>query len=157
MCSINKKGFTLIELLAVIIVLAVVTLLAVQAVLPQVEKARRNVFVVEVNHAIDAAKQWYSEKKLINDENNKCIKIGDLIRDGYFEVSDSSNYAGYVVIEKDANGVVTGYSIEMSNGTFETTTAHLGKIKTSEVNGTNSVIQLIPSGGTSINKECPTP
>ena len=156
MIAINKKGFTLIELLAVIIVLAVVTLLAVQAVLPQVEKARKNVFVVESNHAIDAAKQWYGEKKLINGESNTCIIISKLISDGYFEVSDSSKYAGYVKIQFDANGVVTGYTIMMSNGTYETKTAHTGKIKTSEVNGTNSVIQAVPSGGTSITNACPT-
>ena len=154
MIAINRKGFTLIELLAVIIVLAVVTLLAVQAVLPQVEKARKNVFVVEANHAIDAAKQWHGEKKLINGENNTCITISDLISSGYFEVTNSSKYAGYVQVVQ-SNGIVTGYNIMMTNGTYKTKQVHSGKLKTSEAVG-DSVIVAVPSGDTSVTNTCPS-
>ena len=38
----NLRGFTLVELLAVIVVLAIVMLIALQAVLPAMERARRS-------------------------------------------------------------------------------------------------------------------
>lgn len=42
MNKMNKKGFTLIELLAVIVILAIIILIAVFAILPQVEKSKKN-------------------------------------------------------------------------------------------------------------------
>ena len=51
----DLRGFTLIELLAVIVVLAIIMLIAVNAVLPQMEKARRSSFAIEANGAIQAA------------------------------------------------------------------------------------------------------
>ena len=154
MSLINKKGFTLIELLAVIIVLAVVTLLAVQTVLPQVEKARKNVFIVEANHAIDAAKQYHGVHKLLDNTNETCVTISQLVDSGYFDVSDSSKYAGYVkIIQTD--GIVTGYKIKMTNGSYKTKGEHTGKLKTSEAVGDNSAIEAVPSGDASITNACP--
>ena len=151
---LNKKGFTLIELLAVIIVLAVVTLLAVQAILPQVDKARKNAFVVEVNHAIEAAKQWYGTQELENPTsvagNCPCVKISELISGGYLEVSGS--YTGYVLVKK-TNGVVSEYKVLMSNGTYKTSSAHSGKMTTAEANATSNPAV---TSGTSVSETCPT-
>lgn len=137
---INKKGFTLIELLAVIIVLAIVTLLAVQAVLPQVEKARKNAFVIEANQAIDAAKQWRTTQELESSGTiPSCVTISTLISDGYFEVSNAANYKGSVSFSKSGN--VQTYTILMSNGSYQTaeTNGHTGKFTTADAKNTSKV------------------
>ncbi len=132
---INKKGFTLIELLAVIIVLAVVTLLAVQAILPQVDKARKNAFVVEANNAIEAAKQYYGTQELENPEAVSgecvCIPIATLKNSGYYETSGT--YSGCVKIKKE-NGIVKDYYIELDNRSYKTSSIHKGKITTADAN-----------------------
>ncbi len=148
MKSLNKKGFTLIELLAVIIVLAVVTLLAVQAVLPQVEKARKNSFVTEANSAIEAAKQWYADKLLTSPSdvsgNVVCVKISTLKDNGFYEVS-RDGYLGTVKIDK--SGTQTVYKILITNGSYQTKTEHRGKLTTSETTGTGATVVAVGSDG----------
>lgn len=138
MKGLNKKGFTLIELLAVIIVLAVVTLLAVQSVLPQVEKARKNAFITEVNNTIEAGKQWYADMLLTNPSkvsaDKVCVQLA-VLKKGYYE-APSDNYKGYVEIVKSSTGSVT-YNIKLTNGAYQTATnktagEHVGKILTSD-------------------------
>ena len=51
----NVSGFTLIELLAVIVVLAIVILMASMAIIPRMNEARKQVFAMEANEAINAA------------------------------------------------------------------------------------------------------
>ena len=150
---LNKKGFTLIELLAVIIVLAVVTLLAVQAILPQVDKARKNAFVVEVNHAIEAAKQWYGTQELENPTSVAgtcaCVTIGTL-QGGYFETSNTEDYKGFVKIQKnDSTGVMT-YTISMTNGSYYVSN-QVGKLNTSDV---QTAVQSGNTGSNSCTSAC---
>lgn len=147
----KKNGFTLIELLAVIIVLAIVTLLAVQAILPQVDKAKKNAFVVEVNNAIDAAQLWYSNIVLeggadvsaVSNGVVYCVKISTLINEGYFDASSGKTYSGYIKLGI-YNDKEPGYSIAMSDGKFITRTSststsavsaqHKGKITNESAN-----------------------
>ena len=128
--EINRKGFTLIELLAVIIVLAVVTLLAVQAILPQVDKARKNAFVVEVNNAIEAAKQWYGIQ-VLEGTGQTCVSITTLKNEHYFEVSDTGYNGTVTVLIDSTTKVVTGYKISMTNGSYKILN-HTGKLTTSQ-------------------------
>lgn len=110
----NQKGFTLVELLAVIVILAVIILIAVNAVLPQMEKARKNAFKDEaLNYMKQAATAYVDESEetaydKINviqsdDETPEtlgyCISIADL-NDGYVDKNDS-NYAGVVLLKSD--------------------------------------------------------
>lgn len=105
----NLRGFTLVELLAVIVVLAIVMLIAVQAVLPQMERARRQSFAIEANGAIDAAQTYFMSSSLTNgtgfpssNGNIACVTIEQLYDGGYTEL-DKTGYSGKVVVQKRNN------------------------------------------------------
>lgn len=107
--SKNLRGFTLVELLAVIVVLAIVMLIAVQAVLPQMERARRQSFAIEANGAIDAAQTYFMSSSLTGgdgfpatEEGTSCVTIQDLYTGGYTELQ-YPNYSGKVVVQKKGN------------------------------------------------------
>ena len=104
----DKHGFTLVELLAVIVVLAIVMLVAVQSVLPQMEKARRQTLALDAQTAIEAANTYFMNLSLSTGKgfpsaNNgkNCVDIATLINTGYFSVK--GKYEGRVVVEKSNN------------------------------------------------------
>lgn len=105
----DLRGFTLIELLAVIVVLAIIMLIAVNAVLPQMEKARRSSFAIEANGAIEAAKSYFMNAALTGENGlptlsgeTKCVTIDDLIIGGYSDL-DLGTYKGKVQVTKGSN------------------------------------------------------
>lgn len=119
MKRINKKGFTLVELLAVIVVLAIVMLIAVSAVLPQMEKARRQTLALEAHTAIESAQTYFMSKSVSGKSGEglpakggatNCVTISELINDGQF-TTRSGTYDGKVVVTKKANSNIYLYSV----------------------------------------------
>lgn len=114
----NMRGFTLVELLAVIVVLAIVMLIAVQAILPQMENARKSVFALEANGAIDAAQTYFMNNSLSSGQNGfpvadggtSCISIDDLIDKGYSDL-EKGTYSGKVIVTKKANSTLYLYTV----------------------------------------------
>lgn len=118
----EKHGFTLVELLAVIVVLAIIMLIAVQAVLPLLQDARKKAFATEVQAAIEAAQTYYVAKSL-----SKNATVGDglyvdlqtLIDENMYSTK-RTGYSGYVKIYPKST---TGsndylYQIWMTNGQY---------------------------------------
>ena len=105
----NLRGFTLVELLAVIVVLAIVMLIAVNAVLPQMERARRSSFAIEANGAIDAANAYFMNSSLTTGNTgfptapggSACVTIDTLRTGGYSDLS--SEYTGSVKVTKSTD------------------------------------------------------
>ena len=108
------KGFTLVELLAVIVVLAIVMLIALQAVLPAMDSARRQTFAIEANGAIDAANTYFMSSMWSSDPNREslpvsegvtvCVDIATLYAAGYTELNpDNDHYTGKVEVVKKGN------------------------------------------------------
>lgn len=103
----DLRGFTLIELLAVIVVLAIIMLIAVNAVLPQMDKARKSSFAIEANGAIQAAQTYFMSQNLTegkgglptNDGDSTCVTIADLIKSGDSDL-DKDDYEGKVIVTK---------------------------------------------------------
>ena len=123
----NERGFTLIELLAVIVVLAIVLLMGAMAVIPRMNDARKQVFAIEANTAIQAASTALMNNAL-NPSANKptypvgenvvCITVADLISNGDFD-ADADKYSGRVLIKKQSgNSNIYLYVISMTNGTL---------------------------------------
>ena len=114
MMKLNKKGFTLVELLAVIVVLAIVMLIALQAVMPRMEEARKSVLAIEANTAIKTAQTYFTNKSLKSNESGfpsvvgktNCVSIDDLIDEGYSELNKDS-YSGKVLIKKETSTLYT--------------------------------------------------
>jgi prepilin-type N-terminal cleavage/methylation domain-containing protein len=93
----NKNdGFTLVELIVTIVIIAVVTLIATNAVLRQVNRARTEAFIDQVKQyvkAIDAdvtENKEYDEYK-IYDFNEYKIKSVDKQPDGGFAIKTEDN------------------------------------------------------------------
>ena len=117
------RGFTLIELLAVIVVLAIIILIAVQAVLPQMDKARRNAFAIEANSAIQAAQAYFTAGDIMGGDTlpndttkQKCVPIIDLVNNGFYNV-DISKYSGSVQVEKSGN--IFLYKVWIHNNEYQ--------------------------------------
>ncbi len=118
----NVSGFTLIELLAVIVVLAIIILMASMAVIPRMNQARRQVFSMEANEALDAASSYWLDATIngtkntfpINNET-KCVTIAQLRTSGDF--TGGSDYSGVIYVhKKDATTNTYEYAITMGNG-----------------------------------------
>ena len=119
----NERGFTLIELLAVIVVLAIVLLMGAMAVIPRMNDARKQVFAIEANTAIQAASTYLMNNALNPSDKKptypvgtetKCVTIEELITSGDFD-ADKEKYSGIVKITKKANSNVYLYTINMTN------------------------------------------
>lgn len=99
----NKKGFTLVELLAVIVILAVIILIAINAVLPQMERARKNSFADEVMNYTKAAETKYvteSQEGEVDGDISAgiCYNLSDL--HGEYVTKNDDRYTGIVIIQK---------------------------------------------------------
>lgn len=102
----NKKGFTLVELLAVIVILAVIILIAINAVLPQMAKARKNSFADEVMNYAKAA-----ETKYVSDNADEEVTDGDVTTGicymlknlhGEYVTKNDTSYTGVVILKRNA-------------------------------------------------------
>jgi len=97
----NKKGFTLVELLAVIVVLAVVMLIATTAVVPMMNRARKNAFITEIQSLIKGAEAYYTYTYFTN-SHESLVKSGS---DFDIWCVDVSKLKGeYVDLKKDMWG-----------------------------------------------------
>lgn len=102
----NKKGFTLVELLAVIVILAVIILIAINAVLPQMERARKNAFADEVMNYAKAAESKYVTEAQEEDfegdiTSGICYSLDKL--HGEYVTKNDTKYDGIVIIVKRSN------------------------------------------------------
>ena len=116
----SKRGFTLIELLAVIVVLAVVMLIGVNAVLPQMDKARRNSFSIEVNGFVKSAQQQFVMSQLgsfvLSDGQTCCVDLTTLISKGQSDLKESDGYKGYILITNSGGNII--YKPYLTNTKF---------------------------------------
>lgn len=113
--TFNKKGFTLVELLAVIVILAVIVLIAMNAVIPQMEKARKNAFLTEVETFGKAAQTWYTAQKIGgSSELTETVTLTDL-KASYVKKNDAA-YKGIVTIN-NTNGTITT-TVCMTSGAY---------------------------------------
>lgn len=105
MKRLTKKGFTLIELLAVIVVLAVIMLVAVTAVVPMMERAKKQSFITEAQTAVKGAESFYTYHKMTNSTgalslgagSMECIDIKNDLMGKYIEEKGKTDYQGIVL------------------------------------------------------------
>lgn len=135
----NARGFTLVELLAVIVVLAIVILLALQAVMPALSSAKKQVFALEANGAIEAAQTYFMNNNLtgsgqslpVNDGGARCVPIQTLI-DGGFSDLDPESYSGRVLVKKSGNIYVYNVSIQKDKTLMVTSKGYSSDTKYNE-------------------------
>jgi len=145
----NKKGFTLIELLAVIVILAIVTVIATQSILPYMQNAGKDAFAAEVNIAIDGASSAMSLISL-NEVSDSyytettsgtntiyCFDLSDLKALGLFSKGDTS-YEGKVTVTVPNNSHAYTYSANMKSSQYFVSSTS-GNVTSSNVNDISSV------------------
>lgn len=90
-----KKGFTLIELLAVIIILAIISLISIPIVLEVIEDARSSADKSSIYLLIDEARNFYAES-LLNEEKQEYLdgrtNLFDIIETSQEESKDGVLY-----------------------------------------------------------------
>ena len=124
----DKKGFTLIELLAVIVVLSIIMLIGVYAVLPQLEKSKKNALKVEAEGAVKSAQMYVAEQAIAGTkkfESPGCfLTIEDLQKEQLSELTTDDHF-GYVLIVKNAENYT--YSAQIGNKSY--TMANVAEFK----------------------------
>ena len=121
----NRKGFTLIELLAVIIVIALISVIAVPGVIEYVNSAKNTSYNLLIQNTISASKTYYEECE-------------------YGNLSDSSKYGNYACkINKDEKG----YYIITNLGTL----ANTGMLSVNDVDSNGKKIVINPKDNTDIS------
>lgn len=118
----KNKGFTLVELLAVIVILAVIILIAINAVLPQMERARKNSFAGEVMTYAKAAETRYvteSQEDSVEGDITAgiCYELSDLR--GEYITKDDSKYTGIVIIKKRAGSNIYDKYAYITSGKYK--------------------------------------
>ena len=84
----KKRGFTLAELLGVIVILGLVSLITVPAVTQSIKKYKQDLYDIQIENIITAAKTWASDHILElpdNEGDTYMITIADLQKDGYIK------------------------------------------------------------------------
>ena len=113
----KKNGFTLVEILAVIIILAVITLITVPIITNAVKSARKGSFKVSAQNIIKAADKYYGEHEF---EMNKVSTFDFSKNEGKNEageellVSGKKPISGKVVVSKQGDIVLA----DISDGTY---------------------------------------
>lgn len=83
-----KKGFTLAELIAVLVVLALVSMIAVPAVTESLKTYKGKICEVQMNNIIESARSW-GAKNLTNLPNTNgdyiTVPVSDLIKYGFID------------------------------------------------------------------------
>jgi prepilin-type N-terminal cleavage/methylation domain-containing protein len=122
--KLNNNGFTLVELLAIIVVLAVIMLMAVQAVIPTLNKARMQSFALEAQTAIEATQTYLMNNSLLGSSDVSfpttttpvCVTIKSLVDAGLFEAKNAGNYVGGIEVTKSGNNYL--YKVYLTNGKY---------------------------------------
>lgn len=89
----KNKGFTLVELLAVLILLAILTLLIVPNVSKSINFFRRDSIKKQTDNILTAASNWVSHQIehnpniLPKDGENVLVTIGELKNAGFLEIN----------------------------------------------------------------------
>ncbi len=159
MKKLNKNGFTLVELLAVIVILAVVILVAVNNVIPQMNKAKAGAFKTEALSFLDGAEQYYTSQQMTNGKFNEDDKDGVsvkyLVTNKYVKSADIDKYEG--CIKYDANN--DKFQIQLWSNSYKTVNGndnYVEATKLSDFNGevTNSSVIQSTGGEDRANYAC---
>lgn len=153
MKKLNKKGFTLVELLAVIVILAVVILVAVNNVIPQMNKAKAGAFKTEALSFLDGAEQYYTSLQMTGESFPATgVKIKDLVTKKYVKSADIDKYEG--CIKYDAG--TDKFQIRLWSNSYKTVNGsdnYVEATKLSDFNGEVTDSSVIQSTGSAQKKD----
>ena len=116
----NKKGFTIVEILVVVVILAVVGLVIMMSIIPQIEQNAKDSFISDIKLYLQASTKEITDSKIEGEEfTSKCISIADLNKKDV-GVVDKKSYMGYIVTTLDVEDKTVVYNIAITNKRFYT-------------------------------------
>ena len=146
----RNKGFTLVELLAVIVILAVISLIATPMVLGVIEKSKKSAAIESANGILDAAEKNMIESMLSGESKTRY----DLSNDNSLSYKGEKPESGILLIDDKGKmsikAKINGYCVlKTYNGTTPTIVDDSiceGNYKETILNGTDPVLKdkLIP-------------
>ena len=146
----KEKGFTLVELLAVIVILAVISLIATPMVLGVIEKSKKSAAIESVNGIMDAAEKNMIESMLNGESKTRY----DLSNDTSLSYKGEKPESGILLIDDKGKmsikAKINGYCVlKTYNGTTPTIVDDSiceGNYKETILNGTDPVLKdkLVP-------------
>ena len=146
----KNKGFTLIELLAVIVILAVISLIATPMVLGVIEKSKRSAAIESVNGIMDAAEKNMIESMLNGESKTKYDLSTDTSLSYKGEKPESGmlliNEKGKMSIKAKINGYCVMKKYNESTPNIVDNSICEGNYKEEILNGTDPVLKdkLVP-------------
>ena len=122
-----KKGFTLVELLAVIVILAIISLIAVPVVLGIIEDSKKNTTLSSAEFYLDAVelsivKSIQKGKKIetgfynIMSDGNICLEEYKFENEAYVCLDNDENAENNILIVEIKGDVPTSGVIALENG-----------------------------------------
>ena len=146
----RNKGFTLVELLAVIVILAVISLIATPMVLGVIEKSKKSAAVESVNGILDAAEKNMIESMLNGESNTRydlsidtsLLYKGEKPESGILLIDDK----GKMSIKAKINGYCVLKTYNESTPKVVDNSICEGNYKETILNGTDPVLKdkLVP-------------
>ena len=142
----NKKGFTLIELLAVIVVLAIISLITVPIVLNMIESSRKKAFEDKVLVSYNKIDDYLLEHEVEKDELD-VLKLDKYFKSGKFIKLEEKTEAYFVTDGTYcAKGPVTKLKIEKECYKLDDTQSKIDESKLLITSTSNSISVTINEG-----------
>ncbi len=129
MIRLKKLGFTLVELLAVIVILAALALLTSTSIIKLLKGSKDDIYEVQVNLIIDAARAWANDNLNLLPDVDTCkyLTLDDLVNFGYLnsdiidsrtnenmndelkiKITSSNNKYNKIITDFEATDIVEG-------------------------------------------------
>ena len=105
-----KKAFTLIEMLAILLLLAVLSLILIPTVQKSLKNAKNDIYNAQVKVVLNAAESYFMDSNyVITDSEKKVIYLSDIVKSGYLDSKkiintiDENEMTGCVLISTYSN------------------------------------------------------
>ena len=98
-----KKAFTLIEMLAILLILAILSLILIPAIQNTLKNAKNDTYNAQVKVIKNAAESYFMNSNyIVNDNEKKVIYISDIVKSGYLDSKKIIN----PIDEKEMTGCI---------------------------------------------------
>ncbi len=148
----NSKGFTLVEMIAVIVLIAVLSVVAVSTYHGIHESSKKKTLEAKVNQIESAAEKWARENNITNSTN---ISVNNLVVEGYLS-ADEAGTDGLAMIKNPVDGknmICNTVDLSFKNGVVQSKfngNVQNCKLATQSLVDSNISIRVVSRSGTNL-------
>lgn len=94
----KKNGFTLVEILAVVFILGILVTIAMTAVIPRINQAKKETFIIDAQNILKVAEDLFVEKQALNElPKNTSDSSNDIIFKYNYNYYGNPKYYAYAI------------------------------------------------------------